>query len=62
MATKKRDREAAEAGSGVEVENQVAPNPPSKKARVETNQSLFVRGLAPSITAPEALTEFFSQH
>ncbi|KAK3313403.1 hypothetical protein B0H66DRAFT_565998 [Apodospora peruviana] len=35
--------------------------PPTKKARVETNRSVFVRSLPANATA-ETLTEFFSQH
>ncbi|KAI6087159.1 RNA-binding domain-containing protein [Hypoxylon rubiginosum] len=35
--------------------------PPTKKARVEENKSLFIRSLPPSVTA-DRLTEFFSEH
>jgi len=35
--------------------------PPSKKARVETNRSLFIRSL-PADASAESITEFFSQH
>lgn len=35
--------------------------PKVKRARTETNKSLFVRSLPPSVTA-ETLTDFFSQH
>ncbi|KAI0834432.1 RNA-binding domain-containing protein [Hypoxylon sp. FL0890] len=35
--------------------------PPTKKARVEENRSLFVRSLPPTATT-ETLTDFFSQH
>ncbi|KAI0156637.1 RNA-binding domain-containing protein [Hypoxylon sp. FL1284] len=38
-----------------------AIEPPTKKARVEENRSLFVRSLPPTATA-DTLTEFFSQH
>ncbi|KAH8895154.1 RNA-binding domain-containing protein [Thozetella sp. PMI_491] len=62
MGSKKREREAAEAAVEAAVEDNDTPNPPSKKTRVETNRSLFVRGLAPSITSSDSLTEFFSQH
>jgi len=37
------------------------PNPRAKRARLETNKSLFIRSLPASATS-ESLTEFFSQH
>ncbi|KAK4232119.1 hypothetical protein QBC38DRAFT_464432 [Podospora fimiseda] len=47
---KKRQRDADETPAGA-----------SKKARVESNRSLFVRSLPPNATS-ESLTDFFSQH
>jgi nucleolar protein 4 len=57
---KKRQREAEEVVEGAE-EVAATPNPPSKKARVESHRQLFVRSLPASATS-ESLTEFFSQH
>ena len=37
------------------------PSPRAKRARLETNKSLFIRSLPASATS-ESLTEFFSQH
>ncbi|KAH6627683.1 hypothetical protein F5144DRAFT_576571 [Chaetomium tenue] len=58
---KKRQREAEDAPAGAEEAAAPTPNPPSKKARVESNRQLFVRSLPPNATS-ESLTEFFSQH
>ncbi|KAK3944313.1 nucleolar protein 4 [Diplogelasinospora grovesii] len=59
---KKRQREAEDVDAVVaEAVAQDSSNPRSKKARVESNRSLFVRSLPPTATG-ESLTEFFSQH
>ncbi|KAK3296213.1 uncharacterized protein B0H64DRAFT_461214 [Chaetomium fimeti] len=58
---KKRQREVEEVSAGAEEAAAPTPNPPSKKARVESNRQLFVRSLPPNATS-ESLTEFFSQH
>lgn len=55
---KKRQRDAEEAPSGAGGE---LTERTSKKARVESNRSLFVRSLPPNVTS-ESLTDFFSQH
>ncbi|KAM7223615.1 hypothetical protein V8F06_001089 [Rhypophila decipiens] len=56
------DAEAIQAaGASAEAEKEVTAKPPSKKARVETNRSLFVRSL-PANASADTLTEFFSQH
>ncbi|KAK0629853.1 hypothetical protein B0T17DRAFT_556081 [Bombardia bombarda] len=59
--SKKRQRDSEGAPAAVEDVAERAANPPSKKARVDTNRSLFVRSLPTNATA-EALTEYFSQH
>ncbi|KAK4115161.1 RNA-binding domain-containing protein [Canariomyces notabilis] len=58
---KKREREAEDADAGTEGGTAQTSNPPSKKARIESHRSLFVRSLPPTATS-ESLTEFFSQH
>ncbi|KXX75297.1 Nucleolar protein 4 [Madurella mycetomatis] len=58
---KKRQRDAEEVTAGPDGATGQTPNPPTKKARVESNRSLFVRSLPPTATS-ESLTEFFSQH
>ncbi|KAK4034080.1 hypothetical protein C8A01DRAFT_19071 [Parachaetomium inaequale] len=58
---KKRQREAEEVPAGTEEASAPTPNPPSKKARVESHRQLFVRSLPPNATS-ESLTDFFSQH
>ncbi|KAJ4385048.1 RNA recognition motif-containing protein [Neurospora sp. IMI 360204] len=62
---KKRQREVDEEipvdPDSIKDSDVAAHHPPSKKARVESNRSLFIRQLPPSATA-ESLTEFFSQH
>lgn len=62
---KKRQREVDEEipvdPDAIKDSDVAAQEPRSKKARVESNRSLFVRQLPPSATA-ESLTEFFSQH
>jgi nucleolar protein 4 len=58
---KKRQREAEEVPAEAEEAAAPTPNPPSKKARVESHRQLFVRSLPPNATS-ESLTEFFSQH
>ncbi|KAK1750708.1 hypothetical protein QBC47DRAFT_352796 [Echria macrotheca] len=70
-ATKKRQRDADEVASAVKeaiandepaaVAAEPTTTPRAKRARTETNKSLFVRSLPPSATA-DSLTEFFSQH
>ncbi|KAG7290300.1 hypothetical protein NEMBOFW57_000299 [Staphylotrichum longicolle] len=59
---KKRQREAEDAVAGAEeAPAQPSSNPPSKKARVESQRQLFVRSLPQNATS-ESLTDFFSQH
>ncbi|KAK4153741.1 hypothetical protein C8A00DRAFT_15064 [Chaetomidium leptoderma] len=58
---KKRQREAEEVPAGAEDAAEPTPNPPTKKARVESHRQLFVRSL-PQTATSESLTEFFSQH
>ncbi|GAB1320750.1 RNA recognition motif-containing protein [Madurella fahalii] len=58
---KKRQRDAEEAPAGLDGAAGQTSNPPTKKARVESHRSLFVRSLPPTTTS-ESLTEFFSQH
>ncbi|KAK4138240.1 hypothetical protein BT67DRAFT_437580 [Trichocladium antarcticum] len=58
---KKRQRDAEDASAGSEEASGQISKPPSKKARVDSQRSLFIRSLPPSATS-ESLTEFFSQH
>lgn len=58
---KKRQRDAEDVLAGAEESSGQTSNPPNKKARVESQRSLFIRSLPPSATS-ESLTEFFSQH
>ena len=58
---KKRQRDAEDVPSGSEEVSEPTSKPPSKKARVDSQRSLFIRSLPPSATS-ESLTEFFSQH
>ncbi|KAK0723120.1 hypothetical protein B0T26DRAFT_705474 [Lasiosphaeria miniovina] len=61
---KKRQRESDEAAAGAAVADQSrsqSPKPWTKKARLESKTSLFVRSLPHSATS-ESLTEYFSQH
>ncbi|KAK4165417.1 putative nucleolar protein [Cladorrhinum sp. PSN259] len=55
---KKRQRDADEVPVGASGESN---GHTSKKARVDSNRSLFVRSLPPNATS-ESLTDFFSQH
>jgi len=62
---KKRQRDAEDVDAVVKeaiAQDEVAKtNARAKRARTETNKSLFIRSLPPSATS-ESLTEFFSQH
>ncbi|KAJ4292196.1 RNA recognition motif-containing protein [Collariella sp. IMI 366227] len=58
---KKRQREAEEVPAGTENASAQIPNPPTKKAKVESHRQLFVRSL-PATATSESLTEYFSQH
>jgi nucleolar protein 4 len=62
---KKRQRDTEDVDALVKeavTQDEVAnATPRSKRARTETNKSLFIRSLPPSATS-ESLTEFFSQH
>ncbi|KAK0646382.1 hypothetical protein B0T16DRAFT_413310 [Cercophora newfieldiana] len=62
---KKRQRDAEDVDAVVKevvAQDEVAnATLRSKRARTETNKSLFIRSLPPSATS-ESLTEFFSQH
>ncbi|AEO57453.1 hypothetical protein MYCTH_2303648 [Thermothelomyces thermophilus ATCC 42464] len=58
---KKRQREAEEAPAGPGESAAQTPDPPSKKARLDSHRQLFVRSLPPDATS-ESLVEFFSQH
>ncbi|KAK3375423.1 hypothetical protein B0H63DRAFT_278900 [Podospora didyma] len=60
---KKRQRDPEEpSGGGAETAaEQSSPKPRSKKARVDSNRSLFVRSLPHNATS-ESLTKFFSEH
>ncbi|KAK0748828.1 hypothetical protein B0T21DRAFT_357350 [Apiosordaria backusii] len=58
---KKRQRDADETPVEATESTGQSSNPPSKKARVDKNRSLFVRSLPPSATS-ESLTDFFSQY
>ncbi|KAK4193634.1 putative nucleolar protein [Podospora australis] len=60
QSDKKRPRDA-DASSEAGEPSTTTSNPPSKKARVDKNRSLFVRSLPPSATS-ESLTNFFSQY
>lgn len=55
MESKKREREVTD------LATDVVTSVPSKKARIESNRSLFVRSLGPSVTS-ESLLNFVSQH
>ena len=55
------DPEAIDLAHGSENHHENEGGHPSKKARVESSRTLFVRSLPPSTTA-DSLTEFFSQH
>lgn len=65
LGAKKRQRDADEvpetATSSTPQKETAASNPRPKRARTETNKSLFVRSL-PATATSESLTEFFSQH